>query len=407
MLINMIKKGVNSMKLTGEMKQLLMMCASAMIIFVYIGIFVNLYIWERNHDLFDVAWYNIWMVFSSAFCYSYATKQLINHSIKTLVRLSAFFGAISFLLLSGFHPENELVGIVMYALPIGAMMGSYWGGMNIMLSVYGKGKEFVIFFSVFAIVGQIISISIPLLSAAIIELVGFIGSFLLMLIFVSLMFIMSFRIPNFTLKNVDERISFRKVFSFRNVATKRMKLMLKTTFFHGVVMMFQNLFVLIFTFQITENEWLIALLNIVYTFSSIIALKLFNQIQTISYKTWLRIGMTLISIGFICAIIGGSILLIISNICTTFGLFYVNTIIFSGQLSVLQNENISKKVSFLFWREWMFFISRFLVIGTLLFVDLSGPLFYILMTFVVICGFSIPSVFPNKNKSMKTKKAIA
>lgn len=43
------------MKLTGEMKKLLMMCGSAMIIFIYIGIFVNLYIWKRNHDLFDVA----------------------------------------------------------------------------------------------------------------------------------------------------------------------------------------------------------------------------------------------------------------------------------------------------------------------------------------------------------------
>ncbi|MGM0876618.1 MAG: hypothetical protein ACQEWV_18120 [Bacillota bacterium] len=155
------------MKLTGEMNKLLMMCGSAMIIFVYIGIFVNLYIWERNHDLFDVAWYNIWMCFSAALFYSFATRQLMIRSIQKIVRLSAYFGAGSFLLLSGFRPDNELIGIIMYALPIGAMMGCYWGGMNIMLSVYGKGKEFVTFFSVFAIVGQVISISVPLLSAAI------------------------------------------------------------------------------------------------------------------------------------------------------------------------------------------------------------------------------------------------
>lgn len=395
------------MNLTNEMKRLLMMCGSAMIIFVYIGIFVNLYIWERDHDLFDVAWYNIWMFFSAALFYTFATKQLMMQSIQKIVRLSAVFGACSFLLLSGFHPENQILGIFMYALPIGAMMGCYWGGINIMLSIYGKGKEFLTFFSVFAIVGQVISISVPLLSAAIIHLIGFIGSFLLMLIFVSLMFFMSFRIPNFSLNSLEEKISFKDVLSFGHVATKRMKLMLKTTFFHGVVMMFQNLFVLLFTFQITENEWIIALLNILYTCSAIIALKLFNKKQHIPDKIWLKIGMTLITFGFICAIMGGAPLLILSNICTTFGLFFVNTIIFSGQFSVLQHESAAKKVSFLLWREWMFFATRFIVIGTLLFIDISSFLFYVLMSFVVICGFCIPAVFPSKNKQVKVKDAIA
>lgn len=386
------------MKLQSHMKQLLIMSGCAMIIFSYISIFVNLYIWEKNHEIFDVAWYNLWLFLAFFAAYALATKQLMLRSIRFIIRISVCSGAVSFLLLSLLHLENERISILLYALPIGVTMGMYWGGMNITLSIFGKGKEFETFYSLIAVIGQIISITVPLLSALVIYFFGYIGSFLLMLVFVILKFIITFYIPDFSLQKSEERLFFREMISWKLMRMRTLRTSLTTSFFHGVLMTFQGMFVLLYTFQVTENKWLIALLNIVYTLSSVLALKWFQQKQSVSYKNWLLIGVTLTSIGFGCALLEQPIWLILSNICTTFGLFYVNTVVFSQQLTALENESTSIKASFLLWREWAFSLSRYVIFSLALFIDGKGVFFYSILLFVIICSFVVPFIFPEKTE---------
>jgi MFS transporter, YQGE family, putative transporter len=381
------------MKLTGDMKKLLVMCTIATIIFVYINIFVNLYVWDQSHKMFDVAWYNLWVFMIAALANTLATKRLMNKSIRSIIQISAISGAGAFILLLVYHPASQMLGITVYAVPIGITLGSYWGGMNIMLSIFGKGKEFVTFYSYLAIIGQILAMAVPLLSALVIHLSGYFGSFLLMLLFVVFMFTMSFTIPDFSLKQSGELIKIKDIISIEFIVVKEYRSLLIISFFHAVLITFQNLFVLLFTFQVSENEWIIAILNILYSVSSMTALKLFNYNRYIAHNKWLFIGVSLITIGFGCALTHHPIGLILSNICTTFGLFYVNTIIFSGQLAAMERAGVTKKVGLLLWREWVFLIARYIVIGFVLFIDGKETLFYGLIVFVIACSFMIPIRF--------------
>jgi hypothetical protein len=376
------------MKLTRDMKSLLIMSSILTIISNYIGIFVNLYVWDRSHTLFNIAWYNLWMFFAASSAYTFATRRLMSKSIRSIVRISACSGGVSFLLLLFAHFSNELMSIVIYAVPIGVFLGSYWGGMNIMLSIFGKGKEFELFYSYFAIIGQVLSMVVPLLSAFVIHLSGFFGSFLLMLLFVVIMFIMSFYIPDFSLKQTYEFMSLKGIFHL--LKFNEIKSFLPISFFHAILVTFQNLFVLLFTFQVTENEWLIAALNILYSLSSITALKLFNANFQLSKNAWLYIGVVLMTIGFGSALTNHPVGLVISNICTTFGLFYVNTIVYSGQLASIEKLDARKKVGLLLYREWTFFLMRYLVLGIMLFIDGRISLFYGLILLVTLSSFAIP-----------------
>jgi MFS transporter, YQGE family, putative transporter len=376
------------MKLTRDMKSFLIMSSVLTIISNYNGIFVNLYVWDQSHSLFNIGWYNLWLFFAASSAYTVATKILMIKSIRTIVQISACSGAVSFLLLLFAHFSNELMGIVIYAVPIGIFLGTYWGGMNIMLSIFGKGKEFELFYSYFAIISQVLSMIVPLLSASVIYLSGFFGSFLLMLLFIVIMFITSFYIPDFSLRQTYEYMSLKGI--IRLVKFDEIKSFLPVSFFHAILVTFQNLFVLLFTFQVTENEWLIAVLNILYSLSSIIALKLFNANFHISKNAWLFIGVILMTIGFGSALTNYSVGLVISNICTTFGLFFVNTIVYSGQLASIEKIDVSRKVALLLYREWTFFFMRYLVLGIVLFIDGRVSLFYGLIILVAISSFVIP-----------------
>jgi MFS transporter, YQGE family, putative transporter len=384
------------MKLTRDMMQLLLMTTSATIIFVYNAIFVNLYIWEKSHSIFDVAWYHVWMFLAGSSAYMYATKHLLSRGIRSLLRVSAVFGAFSFLILSSFHVKEPLINIVFYAVPIGITLGTYWGGMNIMITLLGKGKEFKGFFSALAIITQLVSISVPLLSAFVINQIGYVGSFLLMLVFVIMMFVFSFFIPNTSLKNGEDVVfSLSHLIRMRNYSHSKFSSLLCTSFFHGLIMQFQALFVLLFTFRVTENEWWIAALNILYTLASIIASVWFKRNQRFSETKWVLIGMVSLSSGILFSLSSNSFLLIVSNLLTTFGLFYINTVIFANQFSLMSKEEPMIRVSFLAWREIMYLSARMLLLGIVMLVEWYPAIIYVLMGLTIIIGFHLPFVLRN------------
>ncbi|UUZ79606.1 hypothetical protein LJK88_31420 [Paenibacillus sp. P26] len=183
------------MNVTGQIKKLLFMNASSMIIFNYIGIFVNLYIWEKQKSIFDVTWFNLVMFISWSLAFAVGSRLLSKFSTRLLIRTTAICGGLTFALLSFLQLENRLLWIACIAVPIGIMWGFYASTQNITLCVFGKGKDFEGYFSIASIIGQLVSIINPIAFAFIIKWIGYSGSFLLMILFVGILLAVSFYIP--------------------------------------------------------------------------------------------------------------------------------------------------------------------------------------------------------------------
>src|SRR5665647_928450 len=101
------------------------MNASSNIIFNFIGIFVNLYIWEQGRSIFDVTWFNLILFCMWGISFTYGAKLLMRYSTKLLIRIIAICGAATFLLLSFLHLDNRMLWIAIIAIPIGIMWGFY------------------------------------------------------------------------------------------------------------------------------------------------------------------------------------------------------------------------------------------------------------------------------------------
>jgi YQGE family putative transporter len=365
------------------------MNASSNIIFNYIGIFVNLYIWENSRSIFDVTWFNLMMFIAWSFAFALGSRLLTRYTTRVLIRITALCGAATFLLLSLLTLDNRLLWIAIIAAPVGIMWGLYAASQNITLSVFGKGKDFEAYFSVATIIGQTIAIVNPVVFAVIIKWIGYAGSFLLMFLFVAILMTVSFMIPPITLaeekKPLFQHMRFSTVFSYPAI-----RWMVPSCLAAGVFLQFQQLFALIFTFSVSNDKLVIALLNVLYAISSIIAMVLHRRLN-VSSGIWLRVGMVAVSAGFLVALLQYSAFLVVSNILTTIGLFYFSTIWNSGQFRIISRHTSIEQARILLWREGFLNISRISMLILILFVrDLHGGPFLVLLCLALCCALLIP-----------------
>jgi YQGE family putative transporter len=376
-------------RVTQEIRRILLMNASSNIIFNFIGIFVNLYIWEKEKSIFDVTWFNLILFCTWSICFAIGAKLLTKFSTKLLIRTIAICGAITFLLLSFLHLDNHLLWITIIALPIGVMWGFYAIAQNISLAVLGKGKDFESYFSLASIIGQSVSIINPIFFALVIKFIGYSGSFLLMFLFVAILLIVSFFIPHITLSNEKEPLFSRfQVGQVFNYSTLRW--MVPSCLAAGIFLQFQGLFTLLFTFSVSEDKLIIALLNVGYACSTIGAMILYRKLK-VSNGTSLAIGMILISVGFIITLFPKVPILIISNLLTTIGMFYFATIWNTRQFHMIVKHKAIEQVRILIWREWFLNIARITMLLLILTVkNFHGISFILLMSLALVCSLIIP-----------------
>src|SRR5690606_37857912 len=81
----------------------------------------------------------------------------------------------------------------------------------------------------------------------------------------------------------------------------------------GVAMQFQNLFSVVFTFSVTVDKTMVALLNVLYTLCSFGGLYLYRKYSA-KERQWLIIGALLLGCGMLAALYPISVILIISNV---------------------------------------------------------------------------------------------
>lgn len=377
------------MQIAAPIRKVLLMNASSNIIFNYIGIFVNLYIWEHSHSIFDVTWFNLILFITWSMAFALGTKLLTSFTTRVLVRMTAICGALTFLLLTSLTLDNRLLWIAIIAVPVGIMWGFYAASQNITLSSFGKGKDFEAYFSIATIIGQTISIINPVVFALIIKWIGYSGSFLLMFVFVAVLLTVSFMIPPITLadekKPLFQNMRFSAVFSYPAI-----RWMVPSCLAAGVFLQFQGLFALIFTFSVSSDKLVIALLNVMYAVSTIVAMVLHRKLN-VSGGIWLKVGMAAISVGFLVALLQHSVFLVVSNILTTMGLFYFGTVWNSNQFRIISQHTSIEQARILLWREWFLNIARIMILILILFVqDLKGGIFVALLCFALSCALLVP-----------------
>ncbi len=371
------------------MKQLLLMNASSIIIFSYIGIFVNLYIWLANNSIAEVAWFNLVLFVVWTLAYMVGSRMLSTYSTRVLIRANACCGGLAFLLLSVLELDNRLLWIAIIAAPIGVMWGFYAAAQNLTLSVYGKGKDFEQYFALSSIINQIISILNPIIFALIIQWIGYSGSFLLMFLFVALLLIVSFYIPPITLAGEPERlfsgIRFRDV-----ISTPALRWMVPSLLAAGLFLQFQVLFALVFTFSVSEHKLVIAMLNVLYAGFTIGALVVYRRMR-MREGGWLAIGMIFVCVGILFPLYPKAPILVLSNVLTTIGMFYFGTIWNTRQFRIISKEPAIRQARIFVWRELFLNTSRiFMLVLALSIRDIESGAFYALIGLALVSALSVP-----------------
>ncbi len=387
--------------MSAEMRKLLVMNAITSVVTVYIGIFVNLYIWQENQRIADVSLYNMAMFVSWGAAFAAAAKLLTRFSIRLPLCLSALCGGAAFLFLMTSHMDNRTLWIALLGLPVGAMFGLAQAAQNLGVALQGKGSEFAPYFAAVNIIVQVVSVAVPIASAKVIDGFGYGGSFALMLAFLALMLVFSARMPRIRLRRPEDPAEAKRFGKFgARLAFGRpgARWIVLSLLAAGAFMQFQNLFALLFTFSVTQNKLLIALLNVLYTLSSLLGLWLYRRFRSGEMR-WLWLGNGLLAAGFLIALLREPAALIVSNVLTTIGMFYFSTVWNAQQFRYIEHAGAASQTSFLVWRECTLIATRCALLAmTMPLTRLQGVGFVAIVLVTIACMLVIPLV---QSKAMR------
>ncbi|MBH5317491.1 MFS transporter [Paenibacillus sp. GSMTC-2017] len=393
--------------MSSSIRKIFIMNIISSIIYIYVGIFINLYIWEAGQSISDVAWYNIVLFTGWSISYGCGTFLVHKLGMRKLITISAISVGLAFALLAWMPPFEKIWWLASIALPVGLSWGLYSATQNISLTIIGRDNDFSVYFAYSTLAGQVLSMIVPIIYAQVILKFGYSASFIAMIVFVIIMIIYAKLLPH--LPKEESRISTQgnsgeptlsPLGIFKQVGKQMMQpkyfWLTFSIFAAGIFLQFQNLFTLLFTFSVTQDKTLISLLNALYTLAGVGALFLYKRIKLTNMK-WLWIGAALLSFGFIIVTIpmptasAKSILLISSNVISAIGMLLFastwNAITFNS-IRFLSDQ---QRTMFLVWREWLLCISRILLLTIVLSLsDLSGWLFNVIVAFTVISLLTIP-----------------
>lgn len=379
--------------MSNALKKWLVMNLTSYTIFVYVGIYINLFIWEKNRSIFDVAWFNLLVYLAWSFAFTTAGYLLSKHSIRLLLGISALSGASAFALLSFVELDSRLAGIALIGVPVGLMYGFFSAAQNLSVSLSGTAQELGRYFSTAGSIQQVVTLAVPLLSAAIIQYFGYSSTFALMLVFLAFMLVFSFAMPRISLQgHVEggERSYVSQLLRDHIYSKKSIRWLAVSTLAAGVFLQFQQLFLLVFTFSVTENKFWIAGLNGLYTLATLAGLVVYRKLA-IRESVLLVIGCALLASGFLVVLIPGKAILIVSNLMTAVGMFYFGAAWNTHQFKLIKPYSQAAQAKLLIWRESLICVTR---IATLLVVmtvdDIRGGVFVGLIVISLLCLLAVP-----------------
>lgn len=393
--------------MTSSMRKIFTMNIISSIIYIYVGIFINLYIWENGQNIADVAWYNIVLFTGWSIGYGITTFLFQKIGLRIMIVISAVSVGIAFSFLAWLPPFERIWWLASIALPVGISWGLYSATQNISLTFLGKGKEFSAYFAYSALAGQILSMIVPIIYAQVILRFGYSASFIAMIVFVLLMIVYAKFLPQVSddtsgnsEKGAHKDVQLGTFTLLKQVGKQMIQPQYRWLTFSilaaGIFLQFQNLFTLLFTFTVTQDKMLISLLNALYTLASVVALLFYKRIKLTNMR-WLWIGAALLAFGFIIVTIpmptqsAKSILLISSNVISSIGMLLFASTWNALTFNSIRFLNEQQRTMFLIWREWLLCISRIILLIVMLSLnDLSGWLFNLIIVLTVASLLTIP-----------------
>ncbi|WP_067932400.1 MFS transporter [Alicyclobacillus kakegawensis] len=388
------------MGLPKDLRRILWMSSVFLVIFTFMGIFVNLYIWERHQSIAELCWYNIVLFMAWGVGFTTGAGSLTRFSCRVPMRLSALSGLAAFVVLCLVHVRDEYLWIALVAIPAGLFGGFYYSGQNLSIIRLGRGEEFSAFYFYQNLINQVVGLVNPLLFALFIHWFGYGSSFLLMMLFVCVMFALSFLVPPITYKqDVGTGGSFYSHMSWRDVfPTPSLRWMHAGLFAGALFFQFQSALSLILTFSVTGNKVVIGLLSMGYTLACILALRLYQRLE-LPGRRWMNIGVGLIAAGFLLAVFPQAPVRVVSNFFTTVGMFYFGSVWNAQQYAMFSELSPMHSARLFTWRENTFNVSRIFVYAALFPLHrLAGPPFYAILAAILVCSVLVPYL---QNKSLE------
>lgn len=379
-------------------------CCSVLAIFV--SIFLNLFIWENGQSIAQVSLYNVSMYAAWGAAFTTAAKWLARHTIRLPLALSAVSGGAAFAFLGWVEMDNQTVWLLLLGLPVGCMFGFSQASQNLGVALRGKGGDFAAYFGTAAIIIQLLSVAVPIASARMIDGLGYGGSFAVMLAFAVLTLAFSAAMPAIRMPPPDtpeESREFGK-FRFRTAfGSPGSGWILLSLLFSGMFLQFQNLFTLLFTFSVTQDKLLIALLNVLYSVAALAGLAAYRKFR-LQDGRWLWVGTWLLAVGFFIVLFRSPAAFIVSNVMTTAGMFFFSTVWNAQQFRFMEDGGTTRKASFLVWRECILIATRCMLLGlTFPLKELSGGWFAGLIGLILLCLFAIP-VFQHRAERARAEQ---
>lgn len=347
--------------------KLLFYSVSTDLIGVFIAVFLNLYIWKQGKSITDLAWFNlstflIWML-----AYAIGAWVLHRTSMRVVFQIANGFAVALFLTLLFFPTDDKWLWIVTIGACTGMMKGFLSSGKTFGISAFGGKAEFNTYFQYQALAGSMLQIAAPLLFATLFLVLSYKAMFTLMSVYsITLMFVTLY-VPNNPKSEMKEPLFKDFLSPFRSAKMKWLSL---SYLLGGIFSEFQSVFLVVFTFQLTESNFGVALLNIAYSVLILILIQLNRRLGNVNGVQWLFAGATVAFIGFGMIMFLPQAWLLVANFFVVTGNFYFSTTYYGQQFEVISELSGIHKERMLIWREGMLCFARVLFLS---FVVTQGP----------------------------------
>jgi len=372
------------MGLGKELRFLLLTTVIFSIINSYVTIFINLYIWEKYHQISQVAWFNITMLVFWGIAFTIAGKIFAVYSLQATMRIASLMALLAFLLLLTLPNASSVLWNLSIGASVGFMCGTYFMSQNIFISFYGKGDEFNTYFSLYTFAQQILSILNPIVFAIIIKSFGYATSFIIVFAVVCILFVLTFYIPNVTLSKEEKEKPFFRVHN-PWLQMQKLRSFLSSCFIMGFLLQFQLLFTQLFTFHVSENKIIIAGLNVLYTILTICAYFFVRQAHIPPIRQ-LQSGVVLMGMAYLLALYPEPIILILLNIFSAIGYFFLITNWNTSQFNYMKQFDSITLTNVIILREIILNIGRIIM---LLFIaqvqEFRGLTYQGMILFISVC----------------------
>jgi len=348
------------MGLGKELRFLLLTTVIFSIINSYVTIFINLYIWEKYHQISQVAWFNITMLVFWGVAFTIAGKIFTVYSLQVTMRIASLMALTAFFFLLALPNASPLLWNLCIGASVGFMCGTYFMSQNIFISFYGKGEELNTYFYLYTIAQQFLSILNPIVFAIIIKSFGYATSFIIVFAVVCILFVLTFYIPNVTLSKEEKEKPFFRVHN-PWLQMQKLRSFLSSCFFMGFLLQFQLLFTQLFTFHISENKIIIAGLNVLYTILTIGAY-FFARKAHIPHTRQLQLGVVLMGMAYLLAIYPEPLNLVLLNVFSAIGYFFLITNWNSNQFNYMRQFKSTTLTKLIIGREVILNIGRIIML---------------------------------------------